>query len=246
MVLIDTVYQRVLAIANKEQRGYITPLEFNLMANQASLDVFEQYFYDKNQNERLPGNSTAYADVEHLLDEKIAAFAIEESMTFVGGGHNLPMDCYILGTVVFLDPVSGQRRICEEVSEKQRLRMISSPLTSPTNMRPVYTRFRSPGLTSGIESGIRVFGDGGAIINTPIICNYTKTPNKVEWGYDVVAEKALYNADPTRTVNFEHHPADETTLVMKILELAGIIIQDVGITQYGDQEDLKKNQLKKA
>ena len=29
-VNIDTVYQRVLAISNKEQRGYITPLEFNL------------------------------------------------------------------------------------------------------------------------------------------------------------------------------------------------------------------------
>ena len=45
MVNIDTVYQRVLAIANKEQRGYITPLEYNLLANQAQLDVFEQYFY---------------------------------------------------------------------------------------------------------------------------------------------------------------------------------------------------------
>ena len=37
MVYIDTVYQRVLAIANKEQRGYITPQEFNLYANQAPL-----------------------------------------------------------------------------------------------------------------------------------------------------------------------------------------------------------------
>ena len=39
MVSIDTVYQKVLAIANKEQRGYITPLEFNLLANQAQLDI---------------------------------------------------------------------------------------------------------------------------------------------------------------------------------------------------------------
>ena len=45
-ISIDTVYQRVLALANKEQRGYITPQEFNLFANQAQLDIFEQYFYD--------------------------------------------------------------------------------------------------------------------------------------------------------------------------------------------------------
>ena len=43
-VSVDTVYQRVLAILNKEQRGYVTPQEFNLFANQAQMDLFEQYF----------------------------------------------------------------------------------------------------------------------------------------------------------------------------------------------------------
>ena len=39
MVNINTVYQRVLTIANKEQRGYITPQEFNILANQAQMDI---------------------------------------------------------------------------------------------------------------------------------------------------------------------------------------------------------------
>jgi len=42
---IDKVYQKVLAIANKEQRGYITPQEFNLFADQAQMNIFEQYFF---------------------------------------------------------------------------------------------------------------------------------------------------------------------------------------------------------
>ena len=50
MVNVDTVYQRVLAIANKEQRGYITPLEFNLLANQAQLSIFENYFVELNHH----------------------------------------------------------------------------------------------------------------------------------------------------------------------------------------------------
>ena len=45
-VSIDTVYQKVLALANKEQRGYVTPIEFNLFAEQAQLDIFENYFRD--------------------------------------------------------------------------------------------------------------------------------------------------------------------------------------------------------
>ncbi len=35
MISVDTIYQRVLAMANKKQRGYITPQELNLIANQA-------------------------------------------------------------------------------------------------------------------------------------------------------------------------------------------------------------------
>ena len=73
-VNIDTVYQRVLSIANKEQRGYITPQEFNLLANQAQLEIFEQYFYDLNQFGRLPGNETKYADMVDSLEEKISIF----------------------------------------------------------------------------------------------------------------------------------------------------------------------------
>ena len=47
-VNVDTVYQTVQALANKEQRGYLTPQEFNLFANQAQMDIFEQYIYDLN------------------------------------------------------------------------------------------------------------------------------------------------------------------------------------------------------
>ena len=38
-ISIDTIYQRVLALANKEQRGYVTPQEFNLFANQAQQEI---------------------------------------------------------------------------------------------------------------------------------------------------------------------------------------------------------------
>ena len=73
---IDTVYQRVLAISNKEQRGYITPLEFNLMANQAQLDVFNQYFYDLGQFKRLPKYDLEYSDSVAFLEEKMSIFEV--------------------------------------------------------------------------------------------------------------------------------------------------------------------------
>ena len=79
MIKVDTVYQTVLALANKEQRGYITPQEFNLYANQAQTSVFEQYFYDLNQFKRIPGNSTEYSDMLKNLEE-IYYYTLRETL----------------------------------------------------------------------------------------------------------------------------------------------------------------------
>ncbi len=41
---VNTVYQTVLSILNKEQRGYLTPAEFNKVGAQVQLEIFEKYF----------------------------------------------------------------------------------------------------------------------------------------------------------------------------------------------------------
>jgi len=230
MVNIDTVYQRVLAIANKEQRGYITPLEFNLLANQAQLDVFEQYFYDRNQTARGPGNATHYSDTDSMLNEKIAEF---ERIGQSNMG-SLPTDLYRLGSVIVTASVGVQVE-ARYINRNDWFTMRHAPLLKPTTMRPVYTR---------VAGGIQVFGQGNN--NIPNVqVNYTSIPRKVEWGYDVVGEKALHNGSPNRTFHFQHHPSDETELVIKILELAGVIIQDPGIIQYADGENMKQIQQEK-
>ena len=96
MVNIDTVYQIVLALANKEQRGYITPQDFNLFANQAQMEIFEQYFYDVNLARGGQGNDTVYADIDDMLEEKLQIFeridptATVNAYTDVAGGKALP------------------------------------------------------------------------------------------------------------------------------------------------------------
>ena len=81
-ISIDNVYQQVLVIANKEQRGYITPQEFNLLARKAQLDVFENYFNDLDAFRKKPGNDTVYADEIDSIQEKIDIH--EKFSQFVG------------------------------------------------------------------------------------------------------------------------------------------------------------------
>ena len=58
MVNVNTVYQTVLLILNQQQRGYMTPDEFNKAAIQAQLTIFEGYASDLNQQYRVSQNDT--------------------------------------------------------------------------------------------------------------------------------------------------------------------------------------------
>ena len=151
-VNIDTVYQKVLAIANKEQRGYVTPQEFNLFANQAQMDIFEQYFYDKNQYNRLPKDNTPYGDLDHLLEEKISIFKKRQqpvTITSEFGVGALPNDVYRLDSVLRLSltDVSGSyANTIEEVTEDELILFDRTPLSAPTRTRPIYTRSGATGI----------------------------------------------------------------------------------------------------
>jgi len=246
-ISVDTVYQRVLGILNKEQRGYLTPQEFNLFANQSQLDIFEQYFYDINQFGRLPGNSTEFSDMLNLLNEKINIFEKNAAMIYAGGYWNMPTDIYRLGTITYANQITTLSLYpvpnttvttivpteVERVNYNEFLYISQSPLTKPTNARPVFV---------ANDLGYKVYGDSA--LTSGITCNYIKKPAKVEWKYQMVFGEALY--DSTASVNFELHPSEETDLVIKILEFAGLAISDIGMYQVASQMEMNTIQQEKS
>ena len=302
-VSVDTVYQRVLAIANKEQRGYITPQEFNLFANQAQLDVFEQYFYDINQFNRVPGNDTEYSNMLDLLNEKISIFQkYQQSVSLDSSAiGTLPSDVYRLGTVMYTGATSPLE--LDEISQSDVLDLEKSALTRAKLSRPYYTRqtkttikiypsilSSSTAVVNGTISGATalvvdgqssnrsitvgdtvtgtgvsgtvtvvslidqnnlVLSSSQSISNdvsltfTPSVkCNYVDKPTTASFDYTIVNGEALYNS--TNSVDFELHESEETELVLKILELAGISIEDPQLYQAATQQEVKKLQQEKA
>jgi len=87
---VDTVYRTVLLIVNKEQRGYLTPDEFNKTATQVQLEIFNEYFEDLNQQLRVPENDSEYANRVKNLQEKIAIFHSEGDCQYINGYFNVP------------------------------------------------------------------------------------------------------------------------------------------------------------
>lgn len=237
-ISVDTVYQRVLAIANKEQRGYITPQEFNLFANQAQMDIFEQYFYDIGQFDRRNANDTEYSNMVSLLEEKISAFEkYRVVMSAVSGNTlTLPTDVYRLGTV-FYAPTGAYDVEVQQINKKELVYMERSPLVQPSGDYPVYTR--------KTNTTIKVFPSSPPSTYTVnnVTCNYVARPADIVWGYETVGGSALYNSGTS--TNPQLHESEETLLVLKILALAGISIEDPQLYQIATQEEVKQVQQEK-
>ena len=236
-VSIDTVYQRVLAFANKEQRGYITPQEFNLFANQAQQEIFEQYFYDTSQFKRVHGNDSVHSDISDILETKIQLFEsmddetnIAANWTVSGNGVNIPGYVYRVSAV--------------ELNNKDFNSVILSPLTKPNPSRPI----------ANIRGGIvHVISDllitNGIIqttsFETPTNVFYIRKPVDVRWGYIVVNNKALYDAAVGSTVDFELHASEESELIYKILKFAGVTLDKQVVMQVGQGMEAAQVQQEK-
>ena len=235
MINVDRIYQRVLTLANKEQRGYITPQEFNIFANQAQMDIFEQYFYDLNQFKRTPGNDTMHADMVDILEEKISVFEVTASLGVVANPNGVAGNLNTLPRFYRLSSVRSGNTIMESVNRKDFRMFPNSPLAAPTATRPIY-------MIDTINSVIQIAGDDAL---TTADIDYIQSPNLVNWTYVVVGEKALYNANANDAQNFELHPSEETELVLKILTLAGFTLKDAALYQAAAGEDMKSTQQEK-
>ena len=233
MVNIDTVYQRVLALANKEQRGYITPQDFNLFANQAQMEIFEQYFYDINLARKTQGNDTVYADVDDMLEEKLQVFEKIDFPSSWGVGslsasRIIPDYVYRIDVIYYY--INGDAHLCEILNWKDYIhaRNGAGYLIQPTPQRPIAAR----------EGNQLVVSDTNySHITDSVQVHFFNKPSKVNWGYIVMNNKAMYNQGGG-TVHFELHPSEETQLVNKILKLAGIAIQQPDIMTAGQCMDM--------
>lgn len=225
-ISVDTVYQRVLALANKEQRGYITPQEFNLIAQQAQQEIFEQYFYDAKSEDKNLKNSTEFSNIDEILDEKLSIFKAFSSIATSGQFGTLPSNLYRIGTVI----ENNNKTEVEQISEDEVIYLNKSPLTKPTALFPAYYR--------SSQFQIQTYPP-----LSNISCRYIRVPTTPKWGYVVVNEKALY--DPSTSMDFELHKSDTTELVYKILSLAGIVIAKPGLGSYADAQINAQKQQEK-
>jgi hypothetical protein len=168
---VDTVYKTVLLILNNEQRGYMTPDEFNKIGSQVQRQIFEAYFEDLNQQLRIPQSDMEYSDRVAITDEKIAEFKTELNPTGTNP-FTVPDNLYRLGSITY-EPNASTYKEIQRVGRAEIYNIRKAPLTAPTTNYPIY-----------------LYEDNKALVYPETIIDpahvkmqYVKKPSEVRWGY---------------------------------------------------------------
>jgi len=79
--MINEVRNSVLTILNKNNYGYISPSDFNLLAKNAQMELYEEYYsnYNKTMNaENMRSSGSDYADISKPLAEIMEYFIMSD------------------------------------------------------------------------------------------------------------------------------------------------------------------------
>ena len=247
-VNINTVYTTVLYILNKEQRGYISPAEFNSLATQVQEEIFLSYFPDGNQvnrqNQKNTQNDTEFFNIFKDISYKLYPFEKSASFTYNAGAGILGWEYTGAGTIYKLGEIISTYNtnpqydsITQLTSKSDYDKIIRSKLTIPTNQYPIcYT-----------QSG----GTGGSVLikvnpqPDSLNINCLFKPTQPVWAFTTGSVGQYLFAIGSST-NFELDVSEQTNIITNILKYAGVIINDPTIIQTATQEAMRVEQNEKS
>jgi hypothetical protein len=222
---VNTVYTTVLSILNKEQRGYLTPDEFNKIGTQVQLEIFEKFFEDYNQYIRMPKTDVEFASRMDRIEQEFQIFEkIANSSAYGSEQYTAPTDLHRFGSAFWT--VGTTRPEIAVVSERDYQQQILSPILQPSNNFPIATYK---------ENKLRVYPEAASPAAKDVQFNYIRKPADVVWGFTTNAVGAyIYNAGTS--TDFEISSMQQTEVILELLKYAGIIIRDPQIIQAAQQE----------
>ena len=237
---IDEIYRLVQTFANKEQRGFITPSEFNLLAKQAELELYNKrlsVIKEKSPNKKNVG---VYGEslAPELAKQDIAPFyrvekvgTANNSLSYKGATGNI--QTHYIETIFCIpdeeNDISTNIPV-DIVEPKDVNQILRSSLVKPSMEFPI-ALIGQQGSDSSIS--INVFPE---YITNIIVYHYYNN-NTPKWNYITVAGKPVYDAFNSKDFKISERAHGE--LVVKILEYLGVTIREPEVVQYAQASELK-------
>jgi len=269
---VNTVYQTVLSILNKEQRGYLTPDEYNKIGAQAQLEIFEGYFPSGDQfnrkNQNNSQNDTEWFNIYDNVVTNLEPFIYRDA-TWQNTSSFSPYWTLTAAVATALDgrvikqvgnvevkyntdssnnSSNGliQTSICERISKKEYNLITRSRLTAPSVNDPVYY-INNFNLSS---PNLRIYPNPTpfniSVANDLVTSELIVQPCNPQWNYTIDPTVGAYIYDDVNSINFELNPSEQTDLILRILLYAGVVIRDPQIIQAAATEIQKEEIQEKS
>jgi hypothetical protein len=212
--MINHVRNTVLTILNKENRGYLTPEQFNLYAQYAQQNIFNLYFSEYSKMSTMKNarkTSNDYGNRVRDLKNKLDRFTVSEAITKDGLVFIKPSDMYM--------PLSLRTNNTEvdEVPVYKEAFLDGANMCGPTEMYPVY-----------IDKNNSYTIKPSTISTLDLV--YSRHPIDPKWTYVMVGGEPIFNNSASDYMDFELGEEEEVMLVIEICKLAGVSIRETDIT----------------
>jgi hypothetical protein len=246
MASVNEVYSALKSLANKDERGFITPKVFNVFAPVAQNKIFNDLFNDtaKAQQMRLR-NIDAYGDksFNKRIQEDLAYFSKEASISQSSGFFAKPEDLARIismrtqGAYVFGTSTSTPIDVIYDESKIEYI--LQSDLSAPSSTHPVAI----------VSNDIEVF----PTTIKKIKVKYYKVPEGISPTtgartpftprYDALSlggNTETFN--PSTSVDFELPDHYVPVLIIEIAKMIGINLRDSEVFAYANNEEQKQKQ----
>lgn len=238
MASVNVVYNALKDLANKDERGFVTPAVFNSFAPVAQTNIFNSLFQELTvaKNMKVRG-----VDVQrHLskmkqLEEDLSVFSKTETISQANGVFAKPDDLArmislrVSGSFVFGQTTSTPIDIIYDEEKLEYL--LQSDLSSPVASHPV--AFLSDNVevfpTSVKKIKMRYYKQPEGLLPA----DGSRTAAVPRFGYTVVSNKEIYSA--ANSIDFELPDHYIPRMIMELGRMVGINLRDEAVMAYGAQ-----------
>ena len=237
---IDELYRTVRVVANKEQRGFLKPSEFNLIADRAQMELFTQRYNNIRLHQTastkqgvmtlMPG--AAFGSAQKVYDDLRPFIAFDIAWPFTGGATDAwiyPTD-YIHALSLNIDNIE-----VELIGEDKLMKRINSSIVPPSNDHPIGIQDRSGFVifnSSTVPSG-GALGIGATTGNVNL--TYLARPTRPLWAYEEINGNPIYN--PSNSTELQFNEQTHNEIALKILSYLGIHMREADLQTSVDAKE---------
>ena len=228
---INDVYSAVKFFANKEQRGFVKPSEFNTLAKQAQMELINEKLDKIRKYKSAEKTGTNYRgsteDPKDFLAElgrlsKSVNLAYDSSLD----AFSYPVDMLHLQFLTHITTTNSidSLNTIQIVEDDNINYILRSNLSAPSTLYPVAVR---------TSKGFEVFP---TTIQANVKAKYYKEPSSPRWGYQASGTDYIYNSN--LSTQFELPESCHNDIIIKILKYIGVSLRDAELSSYAVQTEI--------